>query len=135
AWARLARLDQEVGAAAPPYPERFVPPFEAQAEAALAAAPAAFSVVFGVPDARVLAAFKDAGIVTLGTATTPDEAVALDEAGIDIVGGAGTQGGGGPGGVPGPGGGPPGGGAARGRRGPRGRGGRGGRAGGGAAAR
>src|SRR5262245_56510432 len=82
---RLAPLYLDVGAAAPPYPERFAPPFEAQAEAVLAAAPAAFSVVFGVPDVRVLAAFKDAGIVTLGTATTPDEAVALDEAGIDIV--------------------------------------------------
>lgn len=94
AVARLEPLYQDVGAAAPVYPERFAPPFEAQAEAVLEARPGAFSVVFGVPDERVLAAFKDAGIVTLGTATTPDEAVALDEAGIDIVVASGNEAGG-----------------------------------------
>ena len=50
--------------------------------------------VFGIPDERVLEAFRDAGIVTLGTATTPDEAVALDEAGIDIVVASGAEAGG-----------------------------------------
>ena len=80
---RLEPLYAEVGVAAPPYPARFAPGFEAQAEAVLEVRPTAFSVVFGVPDERVLAAFRDAGVVTLGTATTPDEAVALDEAGIE----------------------------------------------------
>ena len=91
---RLGPLYDEVGVAAPVYPERFAPSFESQAEAVLAARPAAFSMVFGVPDERVLAAFRDAGIVTLGTATTPDEAVALDEAGIDIVVASGAEAGG-----------------------------------------
>ena len=62
-------------------PSASPPRFEDQAEAVLDVRPAAFSFVFGVPDERVLAAFRDAGVVTLGTATTPDEAVALDEAG------------------------------------------------------
>ena len=79
---------------APPYPERFAARFEDQAGAVLEARPAAFSFVFGVPDERVLAAFRDAGIVTLGTATTPDEAVALDDAGIDIVVASGAEAGG-----------------------------------------
>ena len=42
----------------------------------------------------MLAAFRDAGVITLGTATTPDEAVALDEAGIDIVVASGAEAGG-----------------------------------------
>ena len=91
---RLAPLYDEVGVAAPPYPERFAPSFESQADAILGVRPAAFSTVFGIPDERVLEAFKDAGIVTLGTATTPDEAVALDEAGIDIVVASGAEAGG-----------------------------------------
>jgi nitronate monooxygenase len=91
---RLQPLYDEVGAGPPPYPERFAAPFEEQAEAVLDARPAAFSFVFGVPDERVLAAFRDAGIVTLGTATTPDEAVALDAAGIDIVVASGAEAGG-----------------------------------------
>ena len=91
---RLGPLYDEVGVAAPVYPERFAPSFESQAEAVLAARPAAFSTVFGVPDERVLAAFRDAGIVTLGTATTPDEAVALDRSGIDIVVASGAEAGG-----------------------------------------
>jgi nitronate monooxygenase len=91
---RLQPLYEEVGVAAPAYPERFSARFEDQAEAVLNVGPAAFSFVFGVPDERVLAAFSDAGVVTLGTATTPDEAVALDEAGIDIVVASGAEAGG-----------------------------------------
>ena len=37
----------------------------------LEAAPPAFSFVFGVPDAALLDALRERGIVTLGTATTP----------------------------------------------------------------
>jgi nitronate monooxygenase len=91
---RLQPLYDEVGVAAPTHPERFAPRFEDQAAAVLEARPAAFSFVFGVPDERVLAAFRDAGIVTLGTATTPDEAVTLDEAGVDIVVASGAEAGG-----------------------------------------
>jgi nitronate monooxygenase len=91
---RLQPLYEEVGVAPPPYPARFAARFEAQAEAVLEVRPAAFSVVFGVPDERVLAAFRDAGVVTLGTATTPDEAVALDEAGVDVIVASGAEAGG-----------------------------------------
>jgi nitronate monooxygenase len=91
---RLEPLYDEVGVTAPDYPERFAPSFESQAEAVLAVRPPAFSFVFGVPDERVLEAFRQAGIVTLGTATTPDEAVALDQAGVDIVVASGAEAGG-----------------------------------------
>lgn len=91
---RLAPLYEDVGVAAPPQPARFAARFEDQASAILDVRPPAFSFVFGVPDERVLAAFRDVGVVTLGTATTPDEAVALDEAGIDIVVASGAEAGG-----------------------------------------
>lgn len=94
AVARLQPLYDEVGADAPPYPERFAPVFEEQAAAILAARPAAFSFVFGVPDDRLLAAFREQGVATIGTATTPDEAVALDQAGVDAIVASGAEAGG-----------------------------------------
>jgi nitronate monooxygenase len=94
AAARLQALYDEVGVDAPPYPERFSPTFEEQATAVLAARPAAFSFVFGIPDDRLLAAFHERGITTIGTATTPDEAVALDEAGVGAIVASGAEAGG-----------------------------------------
>jgi nitronate monooxygenase len=91
---QLEPLYEDVGVAAPPYPARFGVRLEDQAEAILEVRPAAFSFVFGIPDERLLAAFRDAGVVTLGTATTPDEAVALDEAGVDVVVASGAEAGG-----------------------------------------
>jgi len=88
AVARLQPLYDEVGVYAPPYPERFSPTFDEQADAVLAARPAAFSFVFGVPDDRLLAAFRKRGIATIGTATTPDEA------GVDAIVASGAEAGG-----------------------------------------
>ena len=85
AIARLQPLYDELEVEPPAFPDRFAPSFDEQAEAVLRAAPAAFSFVFGVPDARLLDEARERGIVTLGTATTPDEAVALDEAGVEEV--------------------------------------------------
>jgi len=94
AVARLQALYDEVGVDAPPYPERFSPTFAEQAAAVLAGRPAAFSFVFGIPDDRLLAAFRERGIATIGTATTPDEAVALDEAGVGAIVASGAEAGG-----------------------------------------
>lgn len=94
AVARLQPLYDEVGVESPAYPERFSPSFEEQATSVLEARPAAFSFAFGVPDSRLLAEFREAGIVTLGTATTPDEAVELDAAGVDVIVASGSEAGG-----------------------------------------
>jgi nitronate monooxygenase len=91
---RVRPLYEEAGVEAPPYPERFAPSFTEQAEAVLAAAPAAFSFVFGIPDESLLAACRERGIVTIGTAITLDEAVALDEAGVDMIVASGMEAGG-----------------------------------------
>ncbi len=46
------------------------------------------------PRRRLLAAFRERGIVTIGTATTPDEAAALDQAGVDAIVASGAEAGG-----------------------------------------
>jgi nitronate monooxygenase len=94
AVARLQPRYDEAGVAAPVWREPIAQEFEAQVEALIEARPPAFSFVFGVPDARVLDACRDAGIVTLGTAVTVDEAVALDEAGVDVIVASGLEAGG-----------------------------------------
>ncbi|MFE3447495.1 NAD(P)H-dependent flavin oxidoreductase [Nonomuraea sp. NPDC059194] len=77
-------------------PPTLVPPldFADQAAALLAAEPPAISFVMGVPPADVLAQARRKGIVTIGTATTVDEAIALDEAGLDVVVASGSDAGG-----------------------------------------
>ncbi len=79
----------------PYYKELNVPPparptakaknFDEQVEALIEAKPAFFSFIFGVPSASVLQKCKANGIVTAGGATSIDEAVALEKAGVDIV--------------------------------------------------
>jgi nitronate monooxygenase len=79
----------------PPQPSTAPRPrFEDQAEAVLAAQPPALSFVFGVPPAGVLARCRELGIRTLGTATTVDEGLALERAGVDVVVASGFEAGG-----------------------------------------
>ena len=82
---RLRPVYEAAGVEAPSRPARFSATFEEQVEALVAAAPPIVSVVFGVPDDAVLGECRERGIATIGTATTPDEAVALDDAGVDVV--------------------------------------------------
>src|SRR5579885_2488143 len=60
-------------------------PFDMQLEAVLRARPAVFSFTFGVPTREQLAALQKQSIVTVGTATTLDEALALEDAGVDAI--------------------------------------------------
>ncbi|WP_417459828.1 NAD(P)H-dependent flavin oxidoreductase [Kordiimonas sp.] len=75
----------ELGMQAPGMPKDHVEQYEAQVEALIAARPAVFSFVFGIPSAEVLARCRIAGIKTLGAATTVAEAKALEAAGVDMV--------------------------------------------------
>ncbi|HEV7511867.1 MAG TPA: hypothetical protein VGO27_09210 [Candidatus Acidoferrum sp.] len=45
----------------------------------------AFSFVYGIPPKEILDEARKKGIVTLGTATTLDEAIAVDQAGVEVV--------------------------------------------------
>lgn len=90
----LAPFYAELGIDPPARPERFTPCFDEQMEAVLDAHPAAFSFVFGVPSPWILDRCRTLGIATIGTATTPDEAVALDAAGVDLIVATGFEAGG-----------------------------------------
>ena len=94
ALAPLLPLYRELGVEPPAFASLPPPPFERQAEALVDARVPAFSFIFGVPDAAVLADCRARGIATLGTATTVAEAVALDEAGVDVVVASGFEAGG-----------------------------------------
>lgn len=84
----------ETGLEPPARPERYLPPFEEQFGAVLEARPAVVSFVFGVPSGEVVARAHEAGIVVVGTATTVDEAIALEAAGVDAITASGQESGG-----------------------------------------
>lgn len=85
---------RELGIDKPEPPERFHPCFEDQVDALIEANPPAFSFVFGIPSAAILAACRRRGIVTIGAATSIAEARALDEAGVDLIVATGFEAGG-----------------------------------------
>jgi nitronate monooxygenase len=68
--------------------------FEDQARVLLDANVPAFSFIYGIPPKEILDEARKKGIVTLGTATTPDEAIALDQAGVEVVVASGFEAGG-----------------------------------------
>lgn len=69
----------------PQRPERYGQDYPEQLEALLAARPPVFSFVYGIPDGAVLKECRKRGIITAGTATTVEEAVALEAAGVDCI--------------------------------------------------
>jgi nitronate monooxygenase len=73
-------------------PER--PTFEQQVEALIDLRVPVLSVVFGVPNRAVIDECRRRGIVTMGAATTVDEARALEAGGVDIVVASGFEAGG-----------------------------------------
>lgn len=75
----------EVGAEPPSFPLPPSPSFEEQLEAIFEIRPAVFSFVYGIPSEKVLQKCRELGITTIGTATTLDEAIAIEKAGVDAV--------------------------------------------------
>lgn len=89
--AALAPLYDAAGVAPPSPPTQFLPDISEQLDAVLEAAPAVLSVVYGTPDAALVAAARERGIRLLGTATSVAEAVALEESGVDAVVASGAE--------------------------------------------
>lgn len=85
---------EELGLPLPEMPARFMPEYAEQVEATLEARPAVVSFVFGVPAPDVVEGAHRRGIKVLGTATTVDEAVALEAGGVDAVVASGSESGG-----------------------------------------
>jgi nitronate monooxygenase len=92
--ARLAPYRRRLALPDPSLPARFAQSFDEQLEAALEAAPPVLSFVMGVPPRDAVFAAKSRGITLFATATTVDEARAIEEAGVDVVVASGSDAGG-----------------------------------------
>jgi nitronate monooxygenase len=68
--------------------------FEDQVEILLEEGISAFSFIYGIPSKQILDEFRRKGIVLIGTATTVDEAIALEQAGVDVIVASGFEAGG-----------------------------------------
>ena len=85
---------QALGGALPAYKPYASVKFEDQVRVLLDAKVPAFSFIFGVPPKEILDECRKQGIVTIATVTTPDEAIALEQAGVDAVAASGFEAGG-----------------------------------------
>lgn len=91
---RVAPYYAELGLGAPAIPELAPDFFEAQVEACASSGAAVFSFTFGVAPSRAIETAKAAGMLVMGTATTVEEAVMLERAGVDAVVAQGSEAGG-----------------------------------------
>ena len=91
---RLAPYCRELGIEPPSLSGPAHPDIPAQMEAILAVKPAVFSFTLGMPPPWILAECRRLGILTVGTATTLAEGLALEAAGVDAVCAQGSEAGG-----------------------------------------
>ena len=94
ALATLAAHLDALGAPRPKYKPYSPLRFEDQARALLDANVPVFSFIVGIPPREILDECRTKGIVTIGGATTPDEAAALNDAGVDAIVASGFEAGG-----------------------------------------
>jgi nitronate monooxygenase len=83
-----------LGASRPAYQPYSPVRFEDQARVLLEANVPILSFIFGIPPREILEECRAKGIATIGTATTPEEAQALEEAGVDAIVASGFEAGG-----------------------------------------
>jgi nitronate monooxygenase len=83
----------ELGVELPSKPD-FKTRFENQVQVILDVKPKVFSFVFGIPSQDILEQARKRGIVLVGNATTLDEAIALENAGVDAIVASGFEAGG-----------------------------------------
>lgn len=82
---RLAPFYEELGLPPPALPASTGPSFDEQLSAALESGASVFSFTFGILPAGAIDAIKARGMLLMGTATTVEEAIALEKAGVDAV--------------------------------------------------
>ena len=85
---------EELGVPLPKIPSGKAADFDEQVAALIEAKPAVFSFVFGIPSPQILQSCRKRGIVTVGGASTVDEAAAIEAAGVDMVVASGFEAGG-----------------------------------------
>jgi len=91
---RIAPFHAELGLPAPALPAAGGHPFDEQLAAALESGASVFSFTFGILPAGAIEAIKARGMFLMGTATTVEEAVALEKAGVDALVAQGSEAGG-----------------------------------------
>ena len=92
--APLVPYFEELGVAPPAYKPYKPIRLEDQAQVLLDAKVPVFSFIAGIPPKWILDECREREIVTVGTATTPDEGSALQEAGVDAIVASGFEAGG-----------------------------------------
>jgi nitronate monooxygenase len=92
--APLARHIESVAGAKPSYRPYERIRFEDQVQILLDEGISAFSFIYGIPSQQILDEFRSQGVVLIGTATTVDEAIALERAGVDVIAASGFEAGG-----------------------------------------
>ncbi|GGS17672.1 oxidoreductase [Deinococcus knuensis] len=85
ATAELAPFHDALRLSPPTLPERVQEDFGAQLDVVLEERPEVLSVAFGPVPPDALAALRARGILTVGTATSLSEALALHESGVDAI--------------------------------------------------
>lgn len=84
----------EAGITLPEKPAPFASRFQNQLQAILDIKPPVFSFMFGTLPADVMEQLKRSNIITVGAATTLDEAIALEATGVDLIIASGFEAGG-----------------------------------------
>jgi nitronate monooxygenase len=92
--APLAEHIESVGGGNPYYRPYDPIRFEDQAQVLLDEGISAFSFIYGIPSKSILDEFRRKGVALIGTATTVDEAIALEQAGVDLIAASGFEAGG-----------------------------------------
>ena len=92
--AAIATHFADLGAPRPSFKTYSPIRFEDQVRVLLDAKVPVFSFIFGIPPREILEECRAKGIVTIGTATTPEEGAALQEAGVDAIVASGFEAGG-----------------------------------------
>jgi len=92
--APLAKHIESVGGAKPSYRPYEPIRLEDQVQVLLDEGISVFSFIYGIPSRQILDEFRRQGIALIGTATTVDEAIALEQAGVDVIAASGFEAGG-----------------------------------------
>jgi nitronate monooxygenase len=92
--APLAGHIKALGGTLPTYKPYAPIKFEDQVRVLLDAKVPVFSFIYGIPPKEILDECRSQEIVTIGAATTPDEAIALEQSGVDVIAASGFEAGG-----------------------------------------
>jgi nitronate monooxygenase len=90
----LEKHIESVGGGKPSYRPYEPIRFEDQVQVLLEEGISAFSFIYGIPSKEILDEFRRKRVVLIGTATTVDEAIALDQADVDVIAASGFEAGG-----------------------------------------